>query len=87
MSTEHFVTTISNIKNVWDFYNILPIGIDWQTSDIVYNARNSLSLSRATTYRYLKMLENKGLVEVIGRGTRKLINNSETVIDVRKKGF
>jgi len=86
MSTaQHLQHTIGNIKSVWDFYNLLPIGIDWYTRDIVVNAKNSLSLSRATTYRYIKMLEDKGLVTVVCRGTRKLSNNEIVTNDVRKK--
>lgn len=85
MSTvQHLQHTIGNVKQVWDFYNLLPLGIAWNTRDVVVTARNSLSLSRATTYRYIKMLEDKGLVEQVSRGTRKLTRN-EIVNDVSKK--
>jgi len=86
MSTStHLEHTIGNVKQVWDFYNLLPLNVTWYTRDVVTIANNRLSLSRATTYRYIKMLEDKGLVEQVSRGTRKLSNNETVKDDMHKK--
>lgn len=81
---EHLKSSIGSIKSIWDFYNILPIDISWSTADIVISAKKRLSLSRATTYRYIKMLQEKNLIDVTGRGTRKLTNN-ENVTQIWKE--
>jgi len=76
------VATVGSFESMWEFYSILPK--EWSNADIVIAARKKLSLSRATTYRYIKHLEQRELIEKVCRGRRRLSNN-EKVIKMRKK--
>ncbi len=71
-------------EKVWKFYSKLPKQHAWYNKDIIDLAKDKLSLSRATTYRYIKMLREKGFITKIVRGSYKL-NSNELKINVGKK--
>jgi Fe2+ or Zn2+ uptake regulation protein len=86
--TELYVASINTVAQIYEFYYFLPQDRIWQIQPILDSAESRLSLSRATTYRYINMLISKGLIERVSRGEYKVVthNNHEEVTVTWEKG-